>query len=97
DKVEPRREFIQKNAMEVTELDIWFPKENCLFRQSLRQINPFLIKLVNPRNIQYIFVVKILIFLDLDKKSWFSFRHYLGWRKVGVGPRACPLVTSETK
>ena len=31
----------------------------------------------NPRNIQYIPAVKILIFLDLDEKSWFSFRHYL--------------------
>jgi len=45
------------------------PNENCLFRQSMRQINPFLIKLVNPRNIQHIPVVKILIFLDLDEKS----------------------------
>ena len=31
----------------------------------------------NPRNTQCVPVVKIFVFLDLNKKSWFSFRHYV--------------------
>jgi len=38
----------------------------------------------NPRNTQCVTAGKILIFLDLDEKSWFSFTHYLSYLTIEV-------------
>ena len=48
-----------------------------------------------PRNIPYIPAVKISIFLDLDKKSWFSFRQYVGSMAVDDKTKKAPGTSSK--